>query len=137
MPTLVKYATRSISARRVLTAAAMLLSATTIASAQESFAPGEAYTTRFSGTVEFDVGDGTMAKIIDENGVVGSAIDVRNPGFPADGRHWVDEPQHLQVTAGEVGQVFGVAIDNDDTANIYLTATSAFGPVCPQPVIAQ
>ena len=68
MPTLVKYATRSMSARRVLTAAAMLLSATTIASAQESFAPGEAYTTRFSGTVEFDVGDGTMAKIIDENG---------------------------------------------------------------------
>ena len=31
------------------------------------------------------------------------------------------------MTAGDVGQVFGVALDDATPPNIYLTATSAFG----------
>ncbi|MDP3896281.1 MAG: peptidoglycan-binding domain-containing protein, partial [Mesorhizobium sp.] len=97
------------------------------AQAQETLSVGEAYATRFSGTIAITLGDGSRLSLIDETGVVGSAIDVRRPGFPADGRHWIDEPQHMAVTAGEIGQVFGIAFDDGSPANVYLTATSAFG----------
>jgi hypothetical protein len=95
--------------------------------AQEALRAGEAYATRFSGTIEFPLDDGSIATILDEAGTVGSVIDLRSPGFAADGRHWSNEPQRLPVTAGEVGQVFGIAIDTAEPANVYLTATSAFG----------
>ncbi|MHA1544994.1 MAG: hypothetical protein ACTSUY_01040, partial [Alphaproteobacteria bacterium] len=100
---------------------------TSPASAQEAMQAGEAYATRFSGTVEFTLDDGTKFNTLDQNGVVGSIVDVRAPGFTADGRHWRDEPQRLPITAAEVGQVFGIAIDNAQPANVFLTATSAFG----------
>ncbi|HDO51529.1 MAG TPA: DUF11 domain-containing protein, partial [Rhizobiales bacterium] len=84
--------------------------------------PGEAYVTRFSGTLT--QGGRT---IIDTTGTVGSLVDVRQPGDAARGRHWLDEPQRQSVTAAEVGQVFGIAFDDATPANIYLSATSAFG----------
>jgi hypothetical protein len=61
------------------------------------------------------------------NGVVGSVIDVRAPGRPTRGEPWFGAPQRLSVRAGEIGQVFGIAFDDGNPANIYLTATSAFG----------
>jgi hypothetical protein len=82
--------------------------------------PGEAFVTRFSGTTEQG---GQPA--LDLNGTVGSIIDLRAPGQPPQGQHWIDEPQRRPITAGEVGQVFGVALD--DQPNIYLTSTAAFG----------
>jgi len=112
---------------RVLNATAALALCMGAAQAQETFSAGEAFATRFSGSVAFTLDDGTRAVVLDQEGVVGSAIDIRNPGFVANGQHWLDEPQHLEVTAGEVGQVFGIAIDDGEPANIYLTATSAFG----------
>lgn len=84
--------------------------------------PGEAFVTRFSGTV----GGGDAARI-DVDGTVGSIIDLRAPSQPPSGQHWLNEPQRLPVTAKQVGQVFGVAIDDDEQPNIYVTATSAFG----------
>ena len=91
--------------------------------AQEQLArPGEAYVTRFSGTLTQN-----GRTIIDTTGTVGSLVDVRQPGNAARGGHWLDEPQRLPVTAAEVGQVFGIAFDDANPANIYLTATSAFG----------
>src|SRR5260370_22607925 len=39
----------------------------------------------------------------------------------------MDEPQRLPVTARQIGQVFGVALDGSIPPNIYLTSTSAFG----------
>jgi len=84
--------------------------------------PGEAYATRFSGAMPN--GDKT---VIDPNGVVGSVVDIRRPGFAPEGQHWIDEPQRLPVTAGEVGQVFGIALDDANAPNIYLSATPAFG----------
>ncbi|MEJ1160446.1 hypothetical protein [Prosthecomicrobium sp. N25] len=85
--------------------------------------PGEAFLTRFSGTAPGPDGKA----VIDVNGVVGSVLDLRNPGFRAQGQHWLDEPQRLPVTAADVGQVYGVALDDQNPPNIYLTATSAFG----------
>ena len=38
-----------------------------------------------------------------------------------------DVPKPFSVTAGQVGQVFGVDIDNAPEPNIYLAATSVFG----------
>ncbi|MCZ7660952.1 MAG: hypothetical protein M5U07_25505, partial [Xanthobacteraceae bacterium] len=84
--------------------------------------PGEAFVTRFSGVT----GEGAQAAI-DLNGTVGSIIDLRSPGQPPQGQHWIDEPQRRPVTAGEIGQVFGVAFDGENGPNIYVTATAAFG----------
>ena len=121
---------RRIPRTRLALASALLLASSALvapALAQDALAPGEAFATRFSGSTQITLGDGSTLTLIDENGVVGSVVDLRNPGFAADGRHWADEPQRLPVTAAEVGQVFGIAIDDASPANIYLTATSAFG----------
>jgi hypothetical protein len=89
--------------------------------------PGEAYLTRFSGVTAAPDAAGSQGFTIDLNGTVGSIIDVRAPREPPLGRHWIDEPQRLPVKAAEVGQVFGVALDDASPPNIYLTSTSAFG----------
>ena len=96
----------------------------TPAIAQDAIQPGEAFVTRFSGTRP-----GAGGPVIDANGTVGSIIDLRSPRMPPLGQHWVDEPQRKPVTAGQVGQVFGVALDDANPPNVYLTATAtaAFG----------
>ncbi len=94
--------------------------------AQEGLLPGEAFITKFSGTTTV-AGPAGPRTVIDQAGVVGTAIDLRAPGFPADGRHWLNEPHLFSVTAGDVGQVFGVTLDDANPPDIYLTATSAFG----------
>jgi hypothetical protein len=85
--------------------------------------PGEAYVTRFSGTAPGPGG----APVIDPNGTSGGIIDVRAPRQPPAGQHWVDAPKRQLVTASQVGQVFGVVLDDARPPNVYLTATSAFG----------
>lgn len=97
-------------------------------SAQEgALRPGEAFVTRFSGVTIATGPAQRPAFILDLGGTVGSIIDLRAPGQPPRGHHWVDEPQRKPVTAGDVGQVFGVALDDALLPNIYLTATSVFG----------
>ena len=94
-----------------------------------SFVPlqaGEAYHTRFSGTVTTNEASGPVT-VINLDGMVGSIIDLRNPGQAANGQHWATEPQRSPATAADAGQVFGIAIDDFTEPNIYLTATSAFG----------
>lgn len=94
------------------------------AAAQERpIQPGEAFVTRFSGLSSAQ--GGILA--IDPAGTVGSIIDLRSPGRPPAGEHWLNEPQRRPVTASEVGQVFGVAFDDANPPNIYVAATSAFG----------
>ncbi|MEZ5851643.1 MAG: peptidoglycan-binding protein [Hyphomicrobiaceae bacterium] len=83
--------------------------------------PGEAFVTRFSG-----IRPGP-SPTLDPDGIVGSITDIRKPGQPAQGQHWLNEPQRAFVKAREVGQVFGVALDNANPPNIYITATAAFG----------
>jgi len=89
--------------------------------------PGEAYVTRFSGTTVQPGPNGQPIPVINTGGTVGSIIDIRSPKRPPRGEHWYDEPQRNPVTAGEVGQVFGVVLDDATPPNIYLSATSAFG----------
>jgi len=89
--------------------------------------PGEAYVTRFSGVIAAPGPDGQPAPAINTDGTVGSIVDVRMPRQPPQGQHWVDEPQRKPVTAGQVGQVFGVALDDSAPPNVFLTATAAFG----------
>lgn len=97
------------------------------AAQQDLLRPGEAFATRFSGTASVNGPDGKPLVVIDPAGTVGSIVDLRAPGRPPAGEHWVDEPQRRNVTAREVGQVFGVALDAASPPNIYLAATAAFG----------
>lgn len=91
--------------------------------AQEPLQAGEGFITRFSGVSRNPNGE----TVIDTDGTVGSIIDLRNPAQPPKGQHWLNEPQRNPVTAAQVGQVFGIAIDDAEKPNIYLTSTSAFG----------
>jgi len=95
----------------------------------EPLSPGEAVVTRFSHTMEGVDDKGKPLTIIDVNGISASIVDIRTPGEPPVGQHWLNEPQRMFVTAAEVGQVFGVTIANRDGAapDIFLTATSAYG----------
>lgn len=92
------------------------------AGAQEALQPGEAIVTHFSGATE-QVG----RRVIDPDGAVATILSLRQPGGPPVGARWLNEVQRAAVTAGEIGQVFGVALDDATPPNIYLTATSAFG----------
>src|SRR5262245_44043217 len=88
--------------------------------------PGEAVVTRFSGTASAPGSSGDIT-VINPDGISASIIDLRSPGRPPQGDHWINEPQRTPVTASQVGQVFGVAVDNENAPNIYLSATAAFG----------
>jgi hypothetical protein len=84
--------------------------------------PGEAFLTRFSGSMP-----AAGASVIDPNGTVGSIIDLRSPGQPPQGQHWIEEPQRQPVTAAQVGQVFGVALDDAPSPSIFIASTANFG----------
>lgn len=103
-------------------AAGITLPATGVAQETGPLQTGEGYVTRFSGTATS--GGGT---VIDLSGTVGSIVDLRNPSQAPRGQHWLNEPQRNPVTASQVGQVFGIAVDATKSPNVYLTATSAFG----------
>jgi len=104
--------------------AAALLPIAPLAAQEEPIRPGEAVVTRFSGTTSTQSGD---TPVINLDGTVVSIVDLRAPGQPPEGQHWIDEPQRKAVTARQVGQVFGVTLDDATPPNVYLAATSAFG----------
>ena len=110
---------------RLVAASIALTAFVPVASAQE-LSPGAGFMTRFSGTVERTTGGGTET-VINADGVSGTAIDLTRPGRAPDGTAWRTPPAPFNVTAGQVGQVFGVALDDAPQPNVYLTATSAFG----------
>ena len=103
--------------------ALLLLSLAASPSWAQGLQPGEAYATRFSGVAQG--ADGRPS--IDMQGTVGNILDLRSPRQPAEGQHWINEPQRAPVTAAQIGQVFGVAFDDASPPNIYVTATAAFG----------
>jgi hypothetical protein len=94
---------------------------------QRGISPGEGFVTRFSGIIAGVDESGREIPVIDPNGVVGSVIDLRRPGQAPVGQHWKNEPQHTPVFASEVGQIYGIAIDDAYPPNIFVTATAAFG----------
>jgi hypothetical protein len=106
--------------------ASLQLASSAVFAQQGPLQPGEAVVTRFSGTTSAPGSSGDIT-VINPGGTSASIIDVRSPGRPPQGEHWINEPQRTPITASQVGQVFGVAIDNESAPNIYLSATSAFG----------
>jgi hypothetical protein len=93
-------------------------------------APGNAVVTGFSGTTQpaqiapgGDPGDQTF---IDPNGAAVEVFNLQAPGAPPQAQV-VPAPVLFTATASQVGQVFGVALDNANPPNIYAAATSAYG----------
>ena len=94
---------------------------------------GDAVVTGFSGTVTPDAtqrGGSNKAAIdltfINPDGPSARVIDVSKPGYVWDGRLYTAR-KTFDVLAKDVGQVFGVALDDASPPNIYVAATSVFG----------
>lgn len=89
-------------------------------------------TSGFSGTF-FQTPAGASApslddrhKFIDPNGFSASLVGIENIGFGFNGNE-VKRLPYDRLLARDIGQVFGVAIDDAEKPNLYLTATSVFG----------
>src|SRR5262245_18471931 len=119
--------------------AALLFLAVCVAAASPTLAAeaivttGDAAVTGFSGAnVVGKVPDGvspTDVTFIDTGGAVLRVFNLDRLGGPPTGA-LVTAPSIYQATAGELGQVFGVALDSDTAKrapNIYATSTSLFG----------
>jgi len=93
-------------------------------------APGNAVVTGFSGAPLPDLvapGDdpGDQA-FIDPNGPSARVFNLQAPGAPPQAQV-IPAANPFTVTAAQVGQVFGVALDSAAPPNIYVAATSAYG----------
>jgi hypothetical protein len=106
---------------------------TRVASAQGGPTPailidGNAVVTGFSGT-QPPLPDGAAAPDqtgIDLNGPSARVMDLQAPGAPPQAQLLM-APKPFTVVAGQVGQVFAVALDGATPPNIYLAATSSYG----------
>ncbi len=105
------------------------------ASAQDTaiISRGDAAVTAFSGARQLgEVPSGLHpldVTFIDLNGAVLQVFDLTTLGGAPSGQV-ANAPIKFQATAGEIGQVFGVALDGDTanaTPNIYVTSTPLFG----------
>lgn len=63
---------------------------------------------------------------INLKGASARVFDLQNMGGTPSGQH-VNAPKPFTATASQIGQVFGVALDDALPPNIYVTATSAYG----------
>ena len=94
------------------------------------FHDGDAVVTGFSGTQPpMLIAPGTEPAdktYIDLAGPSARVVDLPAPGAPPQAQLW-PAPKPFSVTAGQVGQVFAVALDSAYPPNIYLAATSAYG----------
>ena len=89
---------------------------------------GNAVVTGFSGTqppLPFPP-DAADQATIDLNGPAARIIDLQAPGAPPLAQ-LLTAPKPFTVLAGQVGQVFAVALDSATPPNIYLAATSSYG----------
>ena len=94
---------------------------------------GDAAVTAFSGARQIGAVPADLHPLdltfIDVNGATLQVFDLTALGGAADGQV-ANAPIKFKATAGEIGQVFGVALDGDTanaTPNIYVTSTSLFG----------
>ncbi len=89
---------------------------------------GNAVVTGFSGTqppLPFPPAAADQA-MIDLNGPAARVMDLQVPGAPPQAQ-LLTTPKPFTVLAGQVGQVFAVALDSATPPNIYLAATSSYG----------
>ncbi len=93
-------------------------------------APGDAAVTGFSGALpppQIAPGDDPAAlTFIDTNGPSLRVVDLRHMEGPA-AAQLVGAPKPFTVPASQIGQVFGVVLDDASPANIYVAASSAYG----------
>ena len=94
---------------------------------------GDAVVTGFSGTLAPDPAkphpagkSATDLTFINPDGPSARIFGLARPGHVWDGGLF-QAPKTFSVLARDVGQVFGVALDDAPSPNIYLAATSAFG----------
>ncbi|MEO6012494.1 MAG: hypothetical protein ABIQ30_02775 [Devosia sp.] len=130
--------TRSLCTAAMIVALPAFITSTTssaLAAGSDIFAPGQPIVTGFAGSVVPDApppgSDPLDYTFIDLDGH-SLIIQKLAPDGAPDGR-LIDAASDFGATAKDVGQVFGVALDNApetseaDAPNIYLAATSAFG----------
>lgn len=93
-------------------------------------ANGNAVVTGFSGALPpvtiapgVDPADKTF---IDLQGPAARVFDLQAPGAPPQAQ-LLTAPKPFTATAGQVGQVFGVALDSAPQPNVFVAATSAYG----------
>lgn len=94
---------------------------------------GDAVVTGFSGILPPDASkprprdkSAIDFTFINPDGPSARIIDVARPGYVWDGSLFA-APKKFDVLAKDVGQVFGVALDDASAPNIYVAATSLFG----------
>lgn len=94
------------------------------------YAPGEAVVTGFSGVLRPIVSapgkDPAGETFIDPTGPSLRIVDLRRMGGPP-AAQVVGALKPITIPAALVGQVFGVALDDNSPPNIYAAATSAYG----------
>ena len=117
-----------------LAAAALLAAgAATTAGAQTAagiLAPGNAVVTGFSGTrapaaVPSGANPADLTEI-DLSGPSARVVDLQAPGAPPQAQV-LTAPKPFTATASQIGQVFGVALDDATPPNVFVAATSAYG----------
>ena len=93
-------------------------------------ANGNAVVTGFSGALppaSIAPGvDPAEKTFIDLQGPAARVFDLQAPGAPPQAQ-LLTAPKPFTVTAGQIGQVFGVALDSAPQPNIFVAATSAYG----------
>jgi hypothetical protein len=120
-----------VAAVALVAAPLLLFSGTDRAVAQDKaiYAPGEPIITGFSGVVPPNPppasGDPIDQTFIDLDGT-SMVIQQLQPDGPPSGQ-LIPSPTVFSAKARDVGQVFGIALDDAPVPNIYLSATSAFG----------
>lgn len=99
---------------------------------QPILSAGDAVVTRFSG-VTTAARDPQLPPIplldhtyIDLDGIATRITPLTSPGYLWDARVWPASP-YLDFKARDIGQVFGVTIDDEQYPSIYVTASSVYG----------
>ncbi len=116
----------------------------TVSPAPFPLLPGEVVATCYSGVVNrfspFDPDDPNLpndpSNLIDGNGFVVAVVDTRDPLGEAavPGTHWPAGMFHNEFPVGantwnarNLGQVFGITLDDANPPNLYVAATTTFG----------
>lgn len=122
----------------ILSAALSLAAVSGAAAGPTGLQPGDTIVTGFSGTAPPATppasGDPIDGLFIDLNGASARVWNLPTAGQPAQGQ-LLTPTLVMPIKAGDVGQVFGIALDDgrgpdgqlSGTPDIYLTATSTFG----------
>ncbi len=95
------------------------------AAADDTPATGDAIVTQFSGVRSVRQSGDNQAWQIDPEGAVARVLSLQNRKAASDRESMPD--RRPLATAAQVGQVFGIAMDDATPPNIYLSATSIYG----------